>query len=119
LRAILNYGHTIGHAVETVTGYKKFLHGEAVAIGMAFAADMSVKMGMLKKGDAKKIRNLIETYELPNAIPDDINVKELADAIEIDKKVNAGKLKFILSESIGNVKIEEDIDRKMIKEMLS
>ena len=118
LRAILNYGHTIGHAVETVTGYKKYLHGEAVAIGMAFAADMSVKIGMLKKGDAKKIRNLIETYELPHAIPDTVNVKELAGAIEIDKKVNAGKLKFILSESIGNVKIEEDIDRELIKEML-
>lgn len=118
LRAILNYGHTMGHALETVTGYKKYLHGEAVSIGMAFAADMSVKMGMLKKGDAKKIRNLIETYELPNAIPADLNNRELLEAIKIDKKANAGKLKFVLSESIGNVKIEEDIDRKLIKEML-
>jgi 3-dehydroquinate synthase len=119
LRAILNFGHTIGHAIETVTGYKRFLHGEAVAIGMCAAADLAVSMKIFRKDEANRLRELVEMYSLPSRVPGDLNVSEMMSAMEVDKKVNAGKLKFILPESIGKVRIEEDVDRGLIREALS
>ncbi|MBI4682829.1 MAG: 3-dehydroquinate synthase [Nitrospirae bacterium] len=119
LRAILNFGHTIGHAIETVTGYKKFLHGEAIAIGMCAAADLAVRMKIFRKDEAARLRALVEMYSLPSRIPDDLNVLEIMSSMEVDKKVKAGKLRFILPESIGKVRIEEDVDRGLIREVLS
>jgi 3-dehydroquinate synthase len=119
LRAILNFGHTVGHAVETVTGYKRFLHGEAVAIGMCAAARLAVKMGILKSEEAGDIKEVIEMYQLPVDIPSDLNVNDLMHAISVDKKAMAGRLKFILPESIGKVRIEEDVDRELIKAILN
>jgi len=118
LRAILNFGHTIGHAIETVTEYKKFLHGEAIAIGMSITAGLSVKMGIFQRSDAQTLRNLIKSYKLPTDLPQEINTSDIVEAIEVDKKVRNGKLRFILPESIGRVRIEEDVDRGMIKEIL-
>jgi 3-dehydroquinate synthase len=118
MRAILNFGHTIGHAIETITGYKRFLHGEAIGIGMCAAADLAVKMGVFQKSDLTLIKDLVRMYQLPSDIPEDINVSEIISAMEIDKKVKAGKLRFVLPESIGIVKIMEDVDRKLIREAL-
>jgi 3-dehydroquinate synthase len=118
IRAILNFGHTIGHAIETATGYKKFLHGEAIGIGMCTAAGLAVRMGIFQKSEAKLIKDLVRMYQLPAEIPEDINVSEIIGAMEIDKKVKAGKLRFVLPESIGIVKIMEDVDRGLIKEVL-
>jgi 3-dehydroquinate synthase len=118
LRAILNYGHTIGHAIETVTGYKKYLHGEALAMGMVAAAGMSVKMGLLNKQEAVRIKELIEMYKLPANIPGDLNVTDMISAMAIDKKAKAGKLSFVLPESLGKVRIEEDVDRDLIRSVL-
>ncbi|TNF53053.1 3-dehydroquinate synthase [bacterium] len=118
LRAILNFGHTIGHAVETVTGYRRFLHGEAIAIGMCYAADLAVRLGMLPNKDAARIKKLVDLYALPTSIPGNINVPDIMSAMEIDKKVQSGRLRFVLPESIGRVKIVEDVDRKIIKEVL-
>jgi 3-dehydroquinate synthase len=119
LRAILNFGHTIGHAIETVTGYKRYLHGEAIAIGMCAASELAVKSGIFNHEEAVLIRELIESYTLPVLIPDDLNTEEMLQAMEIDKKVKAGKIKFILPESIGKVRIEDDVDRDLIKEVLT
>jgi len=119
LRAILNFGHTIGHAIETVTGYKKYLHGEAIAIGMCAAAGLAVKYDIFTDKETAEIKELIQSYNLPSVIPDDLNATEMINAIEIDKKVKAGKIKFILPESIGNVKIEDDVDRELIKQVLT
>jgi 3-dehydroquinate synthase len=119
LRAILNFGHTVGHAIETVTGYKRFLHGEAIAIGMCAAADLAVKLKIFQKDDAKLLKSLIKSYKLPTNIPKDISVSDIIDAMEIDKKVREGKLRFILPESIGRVRIEGDINRELIKEVLA
>ncbi|MBI5409225.1 MAG: 3-dehydroquinate synthase [Nitrospirae bacterium] len=118
LRAILNFGHTIGHAIETVTGYKRFLHGEAVAMGMCAAADLAVRMRIFRKDEATRLRELVELYNLPSRIPDELNVSEMMNAMEVDKKVKAGKLRFILPKTIGKVRIEEDVDRKLIREAL-
>lgn len=119
LRAILNFGHTIGHAIETVTGYKRFLHGEAVAIGMCAAADVAVLMGVCNKKDTERIKKLVAQYKLPNERPQDIKPWDIIKAMEIDKKVKAGKLRFILPESIGKVRIEEDADREEIRKALT
>ena len=119
LRAILNFGHTIGHAIETVTGYKRYLHGEAIAIGMCAAAELAVKSGICNPTATSHIRELIESYNLPSLIPDDLNATEILRAMEIDKKVKAGKIKFILPESIGTVRIENDVDREIISAVLT
>jgi len=118
LRAILNFGHTIGHAVETVTGYKRYLHGEAVAVGMAAAADVAVEMGMLKIHEAERIKELLEMYNLPCTVPDDLGADELLSAMRIDKKAKGGRLNFVLPESIGRVKLVEDVDKNLIRRVL-
>jgi len=117
LRAILNFGHTIGHALETVTGYRRFLHGEAIAIGMCVEAGLAVRMGILNKEDGEHIKVLTGLYGLPTTIPEDINTLDILNAIEVDKKVKAGNIRFILPECIGKVRIEE-IQRDLIKEVL-
>ncbi len=108
LRAILNYGHTIGHAIETVTGYKKYLHGEAIAIGMFAEAVLSNRLRYADEDDVHRIRALIESYGLPVAIPADIDLQNTLSAIQIDKKAVKGKLTCILPETIGSVKIAAD-----------
>ena len=118
LRAILNFGHTIGHAVETATGYKRFLHGEAVAIGMCLAADLAVRMNIFKNKDSERIKKLVELYKLPTAIPDNISPSDIINAMEIDKKIQRGKIRFVLPESIGKVRIQDSVGRELIKEVL-
>jgi 3-dehydroquinate synthase len=118
LRAILNFGHTVGHAVETVTGYTKYLHGEAITIGMRYAADIAVKMGMFDKDSASQVKSLIESYKLPAAIPSGIDTSEVIEAMRVDKKARGGKLRFVLPELIGTVSIVDDIDEGLIREVL-
>ncbi len=86
IRAILNYGHTLGHAIETVTGYRRFLHGEAIAIGMCAAADLSVRMGKLQKEAAEEIRDLVRLYNLPSEVPGGLSAVELCLAMEAASK---------------------------------
>lgn len=115
LRAILNYGHTIGHAVETETEYKRFLHGEAVAIGMNIEARLSWQMGLINKGDVIRIKRVIESYGLPSELPEDIDINSLISHMMIDKKVEAGQMRFILPEEIGRVIIKKGISVELIK----
>jgi 3-dehydroquinate synthase len=119
LRAILNFGHTIGHAVETVTGYRRFLHGEAVAMGMSAAADLALQMGIFREEDAQKLKKLLRMYDLQPHIPEDLDAGSLVRAMEVDKKVRAGSLRFILPEEIGRVRIEDGVDRDLIRGVLS
>lgn len=118
LRAILNYGHTIGHAIETETKYSRFLHGEAVAIGMNLEARLSEIMGFLNKKDALKIKDVIDSYDLPSELPVDLNADKLISRMKLDKKVEAGEMKFILPEKIGKVKIQKGIDIENIRKAL-
>ena len=118
LRAILNYGHTIGHAIETATGYTRYLHGEAVAIGMHLEAKLSQLLKGIDEGQVFRIKALIDSYGLPSEIPGDINRDDILSSMQLDKKAVAGKLKFILPESIGVVKIREDIGEKFITGLL-
>ena len=119
LRAILNFGHTVGHAVETVTDYKRFLHGEAIAIGMCAASALAIRLGIFKKEEFERVKRLLELYKLPVKIPEDISVSNIFDAMEVDKKVRAGRMRFILPEEMGKVRIEGDVNKGLIMEVLA
>jgi 3-dehydroquinate synthase len=118
LRAVLNYGHTIGHAVETVTGYKSFLHGEAVAIGMYLEARLSAMLGIIGDKEVEKIRNLAEAYGLPCSLPAGTDVNLLFSAMLLDKKTVSGEMKFILPERIGSVTIRTGVSSGEIRRVL-
>lgn len=106
LRAILNFGHTFGHAVEAVTKYREYKHGEAVAIGMVYAAELSRKNGLCSKNVIERVHNLINRAGLPIEPPDFPEIAFLK-AMEMDKKVLGGELRFVLVEKIGKVRIEK------------
>lgn len=110
LRAILNYGHTIGHAIETATGYTKYLHGEAVAIGMCLAARISG----LSDVEASEIKTLVESYGLPSELPSGIDPEALLEAMAVDKKSVAGEIRFVLPNSIGSVRVEKTGRQKIL-----
>lgn len=118
LRAILNYGHTIGHAIETVTGYKKYLHGEAVAMGMYAEAVLSNRLGIIDDQQVESIKALIESYDLPVAIPADINLRNILSAIQIDKKAVAGELACVVPETIGAVIRSTDFTAEDVQQAL-
>jgi 3-dehydroquinate synthase len=103
LRAILNYGHTVGHAVETAAGYGEYLHGEAVAIGMAAAGRLSSRLGWLSDEDAERIERLLAGYGLPVRLREPLPEEGLVRAMRLDKKARDGELRFILARAIGRV----------------
>jgi 3-dehydroquinate synthase len=114
LRAILNYGHTIGHAIESLTGYSQINHGEAVAIGMVAVGKMATLLELWTEEDEKRQFSLIEKTGLPTVIPSDIEVNEILKMLQTDKKVKAGNVRFILPKSIGEVLISDPIDESIV-----
>jgi 3-dehydroquinate synthase len=118
LRAILNYGHTIGHAVETLTGYKKYLHGEAVAIGMCLEAELSSQLGFIDKSQLAGIKALVRSFGLPSEMPLGISTADLLESMQIDKKTVAGKMHFVLPEKIGKVKVYSGTEPEDIRRLL-
>ena len=111
-RLILNFGHTIGHAIEAETGFSHFQHGEAVAAGMAGACFMSKEMGMLSSDDFNRIINLLKKIPLPE-IPDNLSTESLIRSMIYDKKVKAGKVRFVLLTGIGQTQIVTDFTDKI------
>ena len=112
-RIILNYGHTIGHALEKITEYKKYLHGESVSIGMMIAAKIAEKIGILDSRIIDRQQKILQKFNLP--IYHDIDdPQEIIKATKIDKKTSEGKVKWILLKDIGNVVIKSDIDDSVI-----
>lgn len=103
-RAVLNFGHTIGHALEAVTGYTQLLHGEAVGVGMAQAAALSARQGICDARSLQRIVQLIERAGLPSEIPDNVSMVELIQGMEVDKKASGGKIKFVMCEGIGRTR---------------
>jgi 3-dehydroquinate synthase len=110
IRAILNFGHTFGHAVESLTTYE-FHHGEAVAVGMVMASDLSVRLGWMASADAERIGRLLESFGLPVGLPGNLTATRLAEAMAIDKKVQDGRLRLVLARSIGEVVVTDQFDR--------
>jgi len=117
-RALLNFGHTFGHALETVCGYGNLLHGEAVAIGMHLAARLSARMGMSMDADTMRLHDLLIRFGLPTAIPAGTNADALLAAMKLDKKNASGRIRLILWRGVGRAEIAEGVDEAAIREVL-
>lgn len=119
LRAILNFGHTIGHAIENSIGYGKYLHGEAISIGQVAAAGLSARLLSLPEGDVQRIRSVFEHAGLPTHVrlttPQRSRVLE---AMKLDKKVSSGEIKFVLADRIGKVRWGQRVPESLIAEAL-
>jgi len=118
IRAILNLGHTFGHAIETATGYGKWLHGEAIATGMVMAAHLSEQMGWLKKEEYQRIKSLIINSNLP-INPPDILKQDFLDLMQLDKKTKENQINLILQQGIGKAILTSDYDNEKLHNTLS
>lgn len=118
LRAILNFGHTFGHALEALTNYRTYLHGEAVAIGMVMAADLSMRQGWLAVSAAQRIKQAIAAFDLPVA-PLPVAPEDMLRVMGMDKKVVDGTLRLVLSKGIGEVVVTQEIDPSALGETLA
>ena len=117
LRAILNFGHTVGHAIETASGFE-INHGEAVAIGMLAEARISCAMNILKRGEMDRLKGLIERAGLPTGLSRP-QMEEIEGPMKHDKKVLRGRVRFVLPESIGKVFITDSVDTGLVEEAIT
>jgi shikimate kinase/3-dehydroquinate synthase len=104
LRAVLNFGHTFGHAIEAGLGYGEWLHGEAVGCGMVQAADLSARLGLVDAGTTERVRALVAAAGLPVVAPD-LGIERWIELMEVDKKNEGGAIKFILVKPLGTPSI--------------
>ena len=118
LRAILNLGHTFGHAIETALSYKTWLHGEAVAAGMSMAAHLSVKTTGLRESDALRVNTLLERAGLPVSLPDTIRRDQLRELMAMDKKTRHGRLHLVLLQEIGKAVVTPEFDEADLEDTL-
>ncbi len=117
-RAILNFGHTVGHALESLMGYGALRHGEAVSIGMAAAARMSVLLGLMQGEDERRLVELLAAFELPTLIPG-IPVGDILSAFSMDKKVVRGVPRFVVLRGIGRAEWGCDVPSRIVRKALS
>ncbi|MEC9252096.1 MAG: 3-dehydroquinate synthase, partial [Pseudomonadota bacterium] len=112
------FGHTFAHAIETVTDYQSYLHGEAVGIGMVMATDLSVRMNLCESDTADRVRRLIERYGLPVVAPK-CSASLMLEAMAMDKKVIGGRMRFVLAKRIGEVSVESDVPQGKLDQTLA
>lgn len=118
IRAILNLGHTFGHAIETAMEYKGWLHGEAIAAGMVMAARMSEKLDLLDAEDVKKVRQIVQMAKLPIRLPENIKAELMLDLMSVDKKAKDGIVSLILLSEIGRAVITDQYQKETLVETL-
>lgn len=118
-RALLNLGHTFGHAIETWTGYNQWLHGEAVAVGLCMAADLSARHHWIDDVSAERCRRLIERAGLPVRPPAGMTPQDFRGLMGLDKKVKAGKLRLVLLRALGEAILSGDFDDDLLGETLA
>lgn len=116
-RALLNFGHTFGHAIEAATGYGVWLHGEAVAAGMVMAAELSALMGHLRKTEVGRVRDLLQRAGLPVTGPA-LAPERLMELMTLDKKAAKGRTRFVVLEAIGRARLRGDIDEKAVRDAI-
>ena len=107
VRALLNFGHSFGHALETLTSYQRYLHGEAVAIGMVVAASLSESRGICTPGVAARLAALLEALRLPVAVPADISSESIFECLKLDKKTLGGSARLVLLHDMGSALIDD------------
>tara|TARA_B110000238_G_scaffold196209_1_gene236588 strand:- start:1131 stop:2219 length:1089 start_codon:yes stop_codon:yes gene_type:complete len=118
-RALLNLGHTFGHAIETGMGYGNWLHGEAVGCGMVIAAQFSAKLGWLSDQDVNKVSNLISAAKLPTQLPKELSPETMIELMAIDKKVKDGKLHLVLLKDIGEAVLTSKFSHDLLYDTLN
>ncbi len=116
-RAILNYGHTFCHAIESVTGFGEYLHGEAVSIGMLCASRLAARLGHIDNVVTQRQRDLLAALALPTE-PPELDVEELVSAMSHDKKVEHGRLHFVLPTRLGHVEVMPDIESNLVRDAI-
>ena len=117
-RMLLNFGHTIGHALETLLGYTGISHGEAVAVGMAAASRAAFGLRMIKKAELERILSLIDAVNLPSGISRKLEADDIIAKLILDKKVRNGKINFVLPRCVGSAVIRNDVPVRIIREAL-
>ena len=115
VRALLNLGHTFGHAIESGMGYGNWLHGEAVGMGMVMAADVSMRHGWITQTDVDRIMQLVAQAGLPTTLPQDMDYETFMRYMQVDKKVREGKINYVLLDAPGKAKITNQVDNKHIQ----
>jgi 3-dehydroquinate synthase len=118
VRAILNFGHTFGHAIEAGVGYGEWLHGEAVAAGMVMAAELSERAGTLRPEDGKRVKALIGRAGLPLRGPK-LPIERYLELMQVDKKAAGGRVRFILLEGLGRATQRGDLDARLVRESIA
>lgn len=118
VRALLNLGHTFGHAIETSAGYGNWLHGEAVATGMLMAADLSMRLGNITEKDVERVDNLLDMAMLPTRAPHHMDYEHYMEAMAIDKKTRAGKINLILFKKLGDAMLTNDFSQSLLHETI-
>lgn len=118
-RALLNLGHTFGHAIEKVAGYSVYLHGEAVAVGLVAAARLSVALGLIDSAVVERVEAVLSAHDLPIRLREPIAGDALLAAMASDKKVRAGKLRFVVMESVGVTATKDDVDSAVVAQIWS
>jgi 3-dehydroquinate synthase len=117
-RALLNFGHTFGHAIEALGGYGRWLHGEAIAIGMRMAADSSARIGWLGKSDAARILALLERAGLPTEA-DGLAVDDVLERMRLDKKAGRKGMRLVLLKSLGKAEVALAPDESILREAIA
>ncbi|MBY4675584.1 3-dehydroquinate synthase [Marinobacterium arenosum] len=119
IRALLNLGHTFGHAIEASQGYGNWLHGEAVAAGTLMAADLSARLGWLDADDLARVRNILSAAKLPLLPPAEMTADEFKSLMAVDKKVLDGQLRLVLLKQLGQALVTDQFDPSLLDQTLS
>lgn len=117
IRAILNFGHTLGHALEAETQYQNYLHGEAVAMGMVAAGAIACELGLFQEGEQARLVALLEKADLPTRFPP-LSAERLVSATGLDKKVQAGRVRWVLPEALGRVRLHSDVPGALVMKVV-
>jgi 3-dehydroquinate synthase len=117
-RAILNFGHTVGHAIERAGNYLKFLHGEALSLGIVAACAVSIKRAGLPPGQRHAVVDLLQRFELPTSLPKNFRREKIFNALKFDKKFEGGKIRFVVTPRIGAAYLTTDVMLEHIREAI-
>ena len=118
VRALLNLGHTFGHAIEAGLGFGTWLHGEAVAAGLCLAADLSARLGRIDTDDVLRVEKLVQSTGLPSRAPAELSTDRMLELMAVDKKIRGGKLRLVLLNAIGEAELDGDFDPRALRETL-
>jgi 3-dehydroquinate synthetase len=117
-RALLNFGHTVGHAIERAGNYREFLHGEALSLGIVAACALSIRRAGLAPDQRDAIVDLLRQFELPTTLPKNFRRKKIFDALKFDKKFEGGKIRFVVTPRIGAAHLANDVTLDDIREAI-